>query len=496
MNAPFRIESVTPVHLRRLHPEAAMLLRERLLWFAALALCGTLALWLGWIGFIASDDSLYYEGALRWLTDPPFAGDNHWSTRFPLTLTFAGVIALLGKGYAAFAATALLFYAGMVAVTGRAAAKVGGERTGWIAALLTATLPVIVSHATTVSVDLVEASALLLGATLLGGARDDAAGLRSGIGAGVAFGVAMLCRETTALPLVGLAPLFLLGRPVPRRVLVAAGVGFALVIGAEALFQWALTGDPLRRYTIAFHHDEHIDRARNLEGNVLLWPPIDPLLVLLINDDFGLLFWAAGAALALGTLRRLEPEARARLAIVGAMALAAFLLVAVLTTKLVLNPRYFTLPALAAVIVVAAWLARAEWRVRTVTLAALVGSGLLLASVGNAHPRWQMEALVAAAEAHPGEPVAGAGEEVRRASLPIALAGRGQVTATPRPGGLIVAPEASAPAGTVLARYPSPPTRLGQVLRALGVEPLVPGAVKRRMFAPNPSYVLVRTPGG
>ena len=66
------------------------------------------------------------------------------------------------------------------------------------------------------------------------------------------------------------------------------------------------------------------------------------------------------------------------------------LLVAVLTTKLVLNPRYFTLPALAAVIVVAIRLDGAPWRLRLLALAALVVSGLLLASVGNAHPRWEM----------------------------------------------------------------------------------------------------------
>lgn len=395
MNAPFTIDWPGVV-AERTSARAAFRARDHLAWGGLVLVCTALALWLGWIGFIASDDSLYYEGASRWLTDPPFAGDNHWSTRFPLTLSFAGAIAVLGRGDAAFAATALIFYAAVVAVTAAAAARIGGARTGWIAAMLTATLPVIVSHATTVSVDLVEASALLLGATLLGGVRDDRAGLTRGMAAGVAFGVAMLCRETTALPLVGLVPLFLLGRPVPRRVLVAAGVGFAVVIGAEALFQWAMTGDPLRRYAIAFHHDEQIDRAKNMEGNWLLWPPIDPLLVLLVNDDFGLLFWAAGGALAAGTLRGIGADGRARFAIVAAMAAAAFLLVAVLTTKLVLNPRYFTLPALAAVILIAAWLDRTGARTRAAVLAALVASNLLLMSVGNAHPRWAMEALVAA----------------------------------------------------------------------------------------------------
>lgn len=465
---------------------------DRWRWAVLVAAAMLAALACGWTGFIASDDSLYYEGASRWLTDAPFAGTNHWETRFPLVLSFAGVIALTGPDFGAFAITALLFYAVFVAATGLATAWIAGERAGWIAAVLAATLPVAVANATTVSVDLLEASLLLAGITLLGGANGRVA---VGVAAGAAFGVALLCRETTALPLLGLVPVFLLGRPVERRVLIAAGVGFALVIGAEALFQYQVTGDPLRRYAIAFHHDEHIDRARNLEGNLLLWPPIDPLLVLLVNDDFALLFWAAGLALAIGTWGALGAEGRGRFGVLAAMAAAGFLAVAVLHDKLVLNPRYFMLPALAAIVLTSAMLARAGTWTRAIGLIVLVAPALLLLSVSNAHPRWQMEALVMAARANPGTPVWGAAEEVRRAALAMRFAGLANLRAGTAPAGeLAVLPEAEAQ-GTVLARYPSPPTKLGAVLRASGVEPLVPAPVARRMFAPNPAYVLVRTPG-
>ena len=253
---------------------------------------------------------------------------------------------VVGQNFAAFAATALVFYVAVVAAIAAFTRAVAGTRAAWIAALLTATMPVVVQHASTVSVDLMEASALMAGALLLGRARDDRAGLLRGLVAGLCFGVAVLCRETSVLPLAGLAPLFLLGRPVPRRVLVAAGVGLAIVLGGEALFQYALTGEPLRRYTIAFHHDEHIDRAANMEGNFLLWPPIDPLLVLLVNDDFGFLFWALAAAMVVGVRRCVPAGGRPALLVLGAMAAASFLLVSVLVTKLVLNPRYFMLPAL------------------------------------------------------------------------------------------------------------------------------------------------------
>lgn len=466
-------------------------------WAALVATAMIVALFVGWIGYMASDDSLYHAGAVRWLTDPPFAGSDHWSTRFPLTLTFAAVLAVVGQNFVAFGVTAILFYVVLVAVTGRFAAGIAGERAGWIAALLTATLPVVVSHATTVSVDLTEAAALLGGAWLVGTSSDDRRGLTRAALGGALFGVAVLCRETSVLALAALGPLFLIGRPVPRRVLIACGIGAAAVLLGEALFQYALTGDPLRRYTIAFNHDDHMDRAANMEGNFLLWPPIDPLLVLLINDDFGLLFWVTGAAVALGAWRLLPETQRAPMTLLAWMAAVSFLLVSVLYTKLVLNPRYFMLVALAAVLVLAVWLDRLGARSRALILAALVTSNLLLMSVGNAHPRWSMEALVMAAEAHPGEPIAGEASDVRRADISMAFLGQRNLRPLPAgPGGLVVAPVDATPAGQVVATYSSPPTRLGAALRAIGLEALVPAPIARRMFAPSPAMVLVRTPAG
>lgn len=466
-------------------------------WALALVLCGAAALWIGWVGFIASDDSLYWRGAMKLMTQPPFAGDDHWNTRFPLTLLFAAMLTAMGQNFVAFAATAILCHVALVAAIGAFAAKVAGGRTGWIAALLTATLPVVVAQATTVSVDLLEAAAVMIGVLLLADAGSGPRGYARGIAAGTMFGIAVLCRETSVLPLAGLAPLFLIGRPVPRGALIAAGIGFAAVLGGEALYQYALTGDPLRRYAIAFHHDSHIDRAANMEGNLLLWTPIDPLLVLLVNDDFGLLFWLAGAALATGTWRRLPTAGQRRMVVMGAMAGASFLLVAMLVHKLVLNPRYFTLPALAAVVLLAAWAARMPARARAILLGGVVGSNLLLLGVGNAHPHWEIEALVAAAAAHPAETVAGDPHEVRRALIPMLYAGRSNLHYAPaRPGGLEVARADRAPSGVIVTRYASPPTRLGAMVRAMGLAPLVPHAIARRLFAPSPPVVLVRRPAG
>ncbi|OYX39040.1 MAG: hypothetical protein B7Y98_06315 [Sphingomonas sp. 32-62-10] len=462
-----------------------------------------LSVMIGWTGFLASDDSLYYAGADQWMSDPPFAGDNHWTTRFPLLWSFAAMLGLFGRGFTAFAATALLWYGVLVALVGLFAVRIGGVRTGWIAALIAATLPVIVTNATTVGVDLLETALLLGGAWLLGESKGEAEGeagaeraaLGHGLMAGMCFGTAIICRETSLLALVAMGPLFLIGRPVARSVLLAAGVGLALVLGAEVLFQWALTGDPLRRYAIAFNHDSHIDRAANHEGNFLLHPAIDPVLVLFINDDFGLLFWVAGVAAMVGMRLGFGVVRSRPLLVLAAMALASFVLVAVLTEKLVLNPRYFMLPAIMAVVVASLWLSTLASSWRWLIVAGILTVNLLMLSVGNAHPRWEMESLIEASRTHPDEVISGDPVMVRRAKLPMHFAGRANIRYAPASaGGLVVAPIGQAPAGEIVARYPSPPTRLGGLIEGLGLRDRVPGILHRRMFAPNETMVLVRTP--
>lgn len=461
---------------------------------ALLALAMVAAITIGWTGFMASDDSLYFVGAEKWLTSAPFPGDNHWTTRFPLLWSFAAMLMLFGHGFAAFAATALLWYGVLVAMVAMFAGRMGGARAGWVAALLVATLPVVVSNATTVGVDLLETALLLGGAWLLGAAGKGRRALWLGLGAGLCFGTAIICRETSLLALLALGPLFLIGKPVARSVLIAAGVGLVVVLGGEALFQWFLTGEPLRRYDIAFHHDSHIDRAANHEGNFLLHPAIDPVLVLFINDDFGLLFWVAMMIAIVGGWKLFSAVEHGPLVVLTAMAVADFVLVAVLVNKLVLNPRYFMLPAIVAVVLVAHGLSRSERWWRYPLLGILVAINLLMLSVGNAHPRWEMEALIDASRTHPDEVVSGDPAMVRRAALPMRFAGRRNVRYAPAEGGgLVVSPESTAPSGTIVARYVSPPTRLGAMVDAAGLRPLIPAQLHRRMFAPNETMLLVRT---
>ena len=432
-------------------------------WPALVLLIGAVSVAIGWTGFIASDDQFYYFGALEWAQNGPFAGDSHWTTRFPLVLSLAATIKMVGADPLALHLTAIAWYAAFVAVGILLARRIAGERAGWIAGLLFASMPLIATGASIVNCDNPEAVFLMLGAWLLAGEVERPRASRCLL-AGIAFGLAMLSRETAVLALSGLGVLFLLGRPLTRRSLLVVGCGAALVLVGEAAFQWAMTGDPLHRYALAFNHDSSLDRAANEEGNLLVHPALDPLLVLFVNNEFAVLFWLAiPAALA---LRRGGMDWR-RFAPVLALGAASFLLVALLSHKLVLNPRYFTPTAVAATILVAAWLARLAPKRSAAILGVAVAANLAMLSLQNNHPRWEAAALVQAAAADPSRVVAAAPEIVSRAELSLRWAGLTNVRSDARHA-LVPADETAGFA--VVEHHPAPWRPAGALLASVGVE--------------------------
>ena len=189
-------------------------------WTMIVIVCALLALYISWVGFIASDDVSYFRGAETWLSNPAFAGDDHWTTRFPVTISFAAFITIFGANFTAFAMMSVVWYSATIALVGVVATAIGGWRAGWIAALLAATTSIIVTNASIVNCDLPEAFLLLLGAFLVTRQSPLAS-----IAAGLSWGLAALSRETAVLALAGLVPLFLIGRPLSRNRLLIAAAG-------------------------------------------------------------------------------------------------------------------------------------------------------------------------------------------------------------------------------------------------------------------------------
>jgi len=117
---------------------------------------------------------------------------------------------------------------------------------------------------------------------------------------------------------------------------------------------------------------------------VFVHPAINPLLMLLINQEFGAFFWLAIPACIVVAIRRsIDGQAR-RVAMLWIwVGLTWFLFFAVNSSLLPLNPRYATPTAYGAVIATAVLL-RDLWSTQR-TWAALILVGLLLTNLAAIH---------------------------------------------------------------------------------------------------------------
>ena len=61
-----------------------------------------------WVGFLGSDDSLYWAGSGGWLAHVPFLGGTHWALRHTLVIPIAIARAVLGDGSLALLLPSLL----------------------------------------------------------------------------------------------------------------------------------------------------------------------------------------------------------------------------------------------------------------------------------------------------------------------------------------------------------------------------------------------------
>jgi hypothetical protein len=227
--------------------------------------------------------------------------------------------------------------------------------------------------------------------------------------AGVLLGLAALSRETSFFAMAALGCLFLAGYGMPRRCYVVIGLTFGTVVALEMAWLWLNTGDPLYRLHISARHDvgNEINRWVDQGASIpIIHPAIDPITMLLLNHNFGLLTWI-GVPSVIWLIRRGKLEGSARhLVVMGGVLVLVWTVITAGLWKLPLVPRYFTLPAvmlaaLTGFALVRQW--QLGWRRLSVFLAALLlGTNLLALSLDNVNYMYGQHVLVDIAEHQTG----------------------------------------------------------------------------------------------
>lgn len=357
------------------------LARQSTFAFLGIVLCA-LALFLvsinlGWVGYTGSDDYDYWKGGKGWLDHFPYVGEL-LASRETITVPLALSITLLGDNLFSLVVPTLLYALGLVLLVIAWIYSVSGARSAFAVAAILATSPILILWSTTASVDPIEAFFVLASVYLFYASITSGPSWRRLLGAGALAALGMLTRETSVFLLLTYGLLFLAGYGMPRKWYWAMAAGFVPVILAEMAYFWYATGNPLHRYTAAFHHDTDINRwIEQGSGTPIVHPVIDPFLMLIFSHYFGLLFWV-GIPLSAWLLARRTADVQTRrlLTLLTALGATWFVAAGAPVGFLTLLPRYVTVTAVCASILTGLALA-SLWESGRRRLALLIGAALV-----------------------------------------------------------------------------------------------------------------------
>lgn len=214
-------------------------------------------------GFLPVDDAEYARVAAHVL-DGTFSWDTHSGPpvnpgRLGVVLPLMGLFWAFGANEVSMATYPLLISLLTAILVCAFATKMFGRVAGLIAAIIWIVVPLDVEYATKVNPDTPVTAFVALGLFTVYCARAlDAASrntlLARGIAAGLAFGVAWLCKASTIyfVPFCLILLAFDLRRDFARNAWLWGGVaaGSLLVFGSEMIYYAITTGDPLYRFFI------------------------------------------------------------------------------------------------------------------------------------------------------------------------------------------------------------------------------------------------------
>jgi 4-amino-4-deoxy-L-arabinose transferase-like glycosyltransferase len=364
----------------------------------------------GWVGYVGSDDHSYARGALGWLNSFPYVGDDHWTLRHTVVLPVAASLAVFGFREISLGLPSALLFLVFLGINYFYLQQFFGGQFALLTSVIMATVPLFAVQATFPQTTIVETLFVCLSFWLFYSTcrRHEPRWILVAAGVAAAFG--FLTRETTVGLPIFYAILFLMGFGVSRRYYWFMAAGFVLVVAIEIIYFSALAGDPWYRYRIDLFHDavDRVGQVRsavssgatfNTEGNLSVSVVVDPIIALLFNQEFGLLFWVFPAAAIWVWRSNTIPAAdRQLLRLLIGLAVVWMVFISANTAVLYVVPRYYAVSTWAAVIIVAYALHHLYqiWQPRVIMV---VGTGLVLINllcvyVENKNPLFAERGLV------------------------------------------------------------------------------------------------------
>lgn len=493
-------------------------------------LVGTVMLALAWVGYVGSDDDSYARGALGWINEFPYVGKDHWTLRHTVVIPVALGLEIFGFREFSLGLPSAVLFLMMLGFNYYYLERFLGAGIALLTSIVMATTPLFVVQATFPQDVIVQVFAVSLSFWLFYTAtRHERPGWLM-FAAGVAAALGWLTLETTAGLLLFYGILFLIGFGDSRRHYWIMALGFALIVGIEVSYLTAMTGDPLYRYRIDLFHDV-VDRIGDAavalkagmtldqDGNLIVGPFLEPFVTLLLNQEFGVLFWAyIPAAIWAWRAKEISVEDQRLLRLLIGLGLVWMAFVSLNASVLYVVPRYYALLTWTAVIVVVYWMKHflfIRWpRPALFACLGLLATNLLCVYVENKNPLFAERALVEYASRHRTvvytDPMT-----MTRSRLLLEFKGvSDRVVSTPAPPGALFYANVKStercrlinskcewsweqyipkPGWTELTRIEQTPKLSGTLLRIFRLETVIPRDIFERLDRPDPGGVFYLT---
>lgn len=481
------------------------------------ALIALFVLIFSWVGFYGGDDFKYYRAAKDWLEAFPPDLTQEGSMRLAITLPLAFSLAWLGDSEFFAILPTSLYYVAFILFIAYALRRLTDPVTAIIACTVLASVPVLAIHSTTPSADL----ANLLYASLsffffyaaLNHERRNLMLYLSGFVAGIAF----MSHEQILALLFFYGMLFIIGYRIERKFYLYLASGFITVLLAEMTLYFFADYDIFHHFTWLLGATQAEDRwtgspppkvgGIDNAGNLYIWPPINPILLTLITQKYGILYYLLYPALWwIIRGRTIRDEATTQLLrLLTVLGVLWFLFAVFALSQIKLYPRYYLAATACFFIVGVFWLRYVIWpnrnRMAIFAVLSVLLVNFLCIEVENKEPRFGERALITYLNTFKGQ--------ILTDAYTARLAGyfchweqsdcARIIASEPVPGSMyFLNPNNSAmdpdPQWKAVWRLEQPAKWPGLIITSLGLASVVPAGIFRRLNQPNSAVTVYAIP--
>lgn len=491
-------------------PKLPLLVQPIVILFAIFVLA------VSWVGFYGGDDFKYYRAARDWLEAFPPDITQEGALRLGVILPLAASLTLLGDSEFSAILPTSLYYISFILLIAYALRRLTDPVTVIVACAVLASVPVVAIYSTTPSADLANLLYVSLSFFFFYAALDHERRNLMLYVSGIFVGIAFISHEQSLALLIFYGILFVSGYRIERKIYLYLALGFTTVLFAEMIYYIFADYNPFYRFISILNSTQHEDRSLgpppkvggiDNAGNLYIWPPINPILLTLITQKYGILYYLLYPALWwIIRGRTIRDEATTQLLrLLTVLGVVWFLFAVFALSQIKLYARYYLAPTACFFIVGVFWLRYVIWpnrkRMAIFAVLSVLVVNFLCIEVENKEPRFGERALITYLNTFKGQ--------ILTDAYTARLAGyfchweqsdcARIIASEPVPGSMyFLNPNNSAmdpdPQWKAVWRLEQPAKWPGLIITSLGLESVVPAGIFRRLNQPNSAVTVYAIP--